>query len=261
MRTPSSPSRIASFQRTQPRQETHQPDLHHSCDGPRALLSSLSADTLLLSAGFSRRPPVIHPRPQPEDARLPRAPLDPMKHETKNQLAKSGQGMPVRTHDGRPRTPVVVASPEMVHDVTRQHEAVTGVPDILGSTPAASASSWPECLTPRTSIQSITAVEVPAEGCVATSPYPPYAWSRQPSCSSHPSCSLASSGDSEPDPVDTATHAPSATRAAPFGAPTAPRATPTAPPARKDGRGGGSERGEIHLADHGQVGMTKFLSR
>ena len=132
--------------------------------------------------------------------------------------------------------------------------AAPTAPPVPSRAPAASASSWPERLTPPT---SITAVEVPAEGCVAseTPPYPPYAWSRQPSCSSHPSCSSASSDDSEPEPVDTATHAPSATCAAPFGAPTAPLATPTAPTARKDG--GGSERGEFHLADPGQVGMTR----
>ena len=31
-------------------------------------------------------------------------PLESKKHETKNRLAKSGQGMPVSTHDTRPRT-------------------------------------------------------------------------------------------------------------------------------------------------------------
>ena len=36
-------------------------------------------------------------------------PLESMKHETKNRLAKPGQGMPVSTHDSRPRTPIVVA--------------------------------------------------------------------------------------------------------------------------------------------------------
>ena len=115
--------------------------------------------------------------------------------------------------------------------------AAPTAPPVPSRAPTASASSWPERLTPRT---SITAVEVPAEGCVASkfSPYPPYAYrttscslSRQSSCSSHPSCTSASSDDSEPEPVGTATHAPPATRAAPFGAPTAPPATPTAPPA------------------------------
>ena len=39
----------------------------------------------------------------------PPPPLESKKHETKNRLAKPGQGMPVSTHDSRPRTPVVVA--------------------------------------------------------------------------------------------------------------------------------------------------------
>jgi len=112
-------------------------------------------------------------------------------------------------------------------------------PPVPSRAPAASASRWPERLTPSPPQTSVTAVEVPAEGCVASETSPPasersratafsYARSRQPSWSSYPSCS---SDDSEPDPVDTATHAPPATRAAPFGAPTAPPATPTAPPA------------------------------
>ena len=111
-------------------------------------------------------------------------------------------------------------------------------PPVPSRAPAASASRWPERLTPSPPQTSVTAVEVPAEGCVASETSPAserslattssYAWSKQPSWSSHPSCS---SDDSEPEPVDTATHAPPATRAAPFGAPTAPPATPTAPPA------------------------------
>ena len=117
--------------------------------------------------------------------------------------------------------------------------AAPTVPPVPSRAPTASASRWPERLTPSPPQTSVTAVEVPVEGCVASETSPAsersrattssYAWSRQPSWPSHPSCS--SDYSAEPEPVDTATHAPPATRAAPFGAPTAPPATPTAPPA------------------------------
>ena len=90
------------------RPETHQPDLHHLRDGPHALLSSLSADILLLSAGFPAVLLLYILDPNLKMLDFHAHPLESKKHETKNQHAKSGQGMPVRTHDCCPRTPVVV---------------------------------------------------------------------------------------------------------------------------------------------------------
>ena len=57
-------------------------------------------------------------------------PLESKKHETKNRLAKPGQGMPVSTHDSRPRAPVVVAR------ATRHYQA-------LNCCSSAARQSWP----------------------------------------------------------------------------------------------------------------------
>ena len=79
------------------------PDLHHLATA-HALLSSLSADTLLLSAGSLDKAPAdllysIDPNLKMLDFHA--HPLEP----GKNRLAKPGHGTPVRTHDSRLRTP------------------------------------------------------------------------------------------------------------------------------------------------------------
>ena len=59
-----------------------------------------------LSRQSARRPPVVHILdPDLKMLDFNAHPLEPKKHETKNRLAKPGHGMPVRTHDSRPRTP------------------------------------------------------------------------------------------------------------------------------------------------------------
>ena len=73
------------------------------------MLSSLSADTLLLSAGFPAVLLLYILDPNQKMLEFHARPLESKKHETKNRLAKPGQGMPVSTHNSRPRTPVVVA--------------------------------------------------------------------------------------------------------------------------------------------------------
>ena len=64
-------------------------------DGPHARLSSLSADTLLLSAGFPAVLPLYILDPNLKMLEFHAHPLESKKkHETKNWLAKPGQGMP-----------------------------------------------------------------------------------------------------------------------------------------------------------------------
>jgi len=55
----------------------------------------LSANTLLLSAGFPAVLPLYILDPNQKMLEFHAHPLESKKHETKNRLAKPGQGMPV----------------------------------------------------------------------------------------------------------------------------------------------------------------------
>ena len=100
--TPSPPSRTAPFPRAQPSPLPLTPRRTSLiCTTYATALTRGSRACRLTPCpcrqALSRRPPVVHPRPKPvKMLEFHAHPLESMKkHETKNRLAKLGQGMPV----------------------------------------------------------------------------------------------------------------------------------------------------------------------
>ena len=172
--------------------------------------------------------------------------------------------MPGRVHPPLPATPAppptraapstaptapAFAPPPLPSDLAQMFEepiglgAAPAVPSAPSMAPTISSSSSPERLNSSPPRSSTAAVSVPAEKtagflwAVLADRWQGQRKAKRASSSSasttssayacHPSCS---SDDSEPEPGNTATHAPPPTRAAPFGAPAAPPAAPSTAP-------------------------------